>query len=189
MREVLLGILALLVLPQLAVAQSNLVLELQVNNTINDVHIPGSGESASSGLGGLTLFTTPPHFFIASYAGGLLMGMAGGSGTSLSTEGGSGYHRLGFEQSLGEPVLLAFTQGDWQAIEERVSDIESGDFMDYVSPSFGYGLGTYHPLKVALYYQGIDIDGALRASKGLFKLVIENKGQSGGRPIVNIRDF
>ena len=165
-----LAVLLVVFLPNIVAAQSNLVLELRINNTDH------------------TVYESPEHSFIASYLAGLLVGLVGGSGSTL-TGSGTGYHMIGFEQALGEPVFLAFSQGDWQAIDERMGDIERGEFLDYVSPSFAFGLGTWHPLKVALSYTGIDIEGGLAVSKGIYKLVIENKGQSGGRPLVNVRNI
>jgi hypothetical protein len=187
MKAFLPAMLLVLMVPA-AAAQTTLSLKLMVNNTDNDVYVPGTGEIQSSELGAETFYYNTPHYYIASYLSGLLVALAGGSGNSLSTEGGPDYHVIGFSQELGEPVFLGFTQGGWEDIEGRTTDLESGDFLDYVSPSFAFGLGDYHPLKVALTYTGIDIRGALSASKGIYKLVIENKGQQGGRPVVEIRD-
>jgi hypothetical protein len=169
MRSVLLIVLVVMLMaPAIAAGQSRLVLELQVNDSAYNVY-------ESSG-----------HSYVAAYLAGVLVGLAGGAGTT-SLVAGPGYHVLGFDQQLGDRVFLGFSQGDWQAIESRIEDIESGDFLDHVSPTFGFGLGTWHPLKVAMSYSGIDIDGAVGLSKGVYKLVIENKGQSGGRPVVDIR--
>ena len=141
----------------------------------------------SSGLGSETSYSSPDHFYVASYLSGLLVGLATGPGLSLSTESGADYHTIGLEIPLGEPGFLAFTEGSWHTMGNRSSLLESGDFLDFVSPSFAYGLGTYHTLMVVLQYSGIDIDGSLTGSKGIYKLIIENMGQSGGRPLVNIR--
>lgn len=190
MRKTLLApvllIALLLVLPGLASAQSTLSMRLTLNNASHDVYVPGQGETPSASLGGFASYPDPDHFFVASYLSGLLVSLASGTGQAVTTEGGTGVHTIGFDQALGDPVLIAFTQGDWQAVDSRAADMESGDFLDAVSPSFSFGLGTYHPLKVALQYSGIDIDGSLSRTKGLFKLVIENKGQRSGRPIVEI---
>ena len=164
----LLVVMALMVAMQGVAAQSNMVLELRINNTSHAV------------------YDSPEHSFIASYLAGLFVGLAAGSGSTLDGSG-TGYHTIGFEQSLGKPVFLAFSQGGWQAIDGRMGEIEGGEFLDHVSPSFAFGLGTWHPLKVALGYTGIDIEGGLAVSKGIYKLVIENKGQSGGMPLVEIR--
>jgi hypothetical protein len=180
--------LAMLVSAQAADAQSSLVLRLRINNTNHMVYVPGVGEMDSGGMGSGTSYSSPEHFYLASYMAGLMVGLAGGSGQGLYTESGAGWHVIGFEQALGEPVYLAFSQGGWQVIDERMVDIESGEFMDYVSPSFAFGLGTYHPLKVALSYTGIDIEGGLALSRGIYKLVIENRGQSSGRPLVEVRN-
>jgi hypothetical protein len=176
----------LLFLPFGVQAQSTLSLRLNLNDTSHDVYVPGQGESPSSSLGSLAVYTSPPHYYVASYLSGLLVSLAAGQGQAITTESGSSSHTIGLDQDLGEPVFLAFTQGDWHAIDSRTSDMESGSFLDAVSPSFSYGLGTYNPLTVILAYSGIDIDGSLRASKGIYKLVIENKGNSGGRPLVEV---
>ncbi len=181
----LLVILTFLILLIPSVQAQSLQLELVINNTSHDVYIPGQGESPSSGLS-QSVYSTPPNFYIASYLSGLMVALASGYGQSLSTDSGSGYHVIGLEQDLGEPAFLAFTSGDWQVAESRIGDIETGDFLDYISPSFSYGLGDYHPLMVALHYSGIDIDGSLGSTKGIYKLVIENKGQSAGRPVVEV---
>ena len=180
--------LAVLVSAQAACAQSSLMLRLRVNNTGHTVYVPGAGEMDSGSMGPGTVYSSPEHFYVASYLAGLLVGLVGGSGQGLYTESGDGWHVIGFDQELGEPVYLAFSQGDWQVIDRRIGDIESGDFMDYVSPSFAFDLGRYNPLKVVLRFSGIDIEGGLTLSKGIYKLVIENKGQSGGRPLVEVRN-
>ncbi|MCK4714750.1 MAG: hypothetical protein KAT35_04190 [Candidatus Aenigmarchaeota archaeon] len=167
-RAFVLGISMALLVPGMAAAQSDLVLELQVNDTSH------------------TLYESAEHSYVASFLSGMLIGLAGAGGTHY-TQTGTSYNTLGFERELGEPVFLVFSQGDWQVIENRMDDIESGDFMDYVSPSFGFGLGSYHPLKVVLSYAGIDLDGGIAMSRGIYKLVIENKGESGGRTLVEIR--
>lgn len=168
-----------------AAAQSELTVELVINNTSHDVYIPETGEVASSTLGTFTTYN-PSTYWITSYLSGLVVGLAGETGQDLSTEGAGGTHTIGFSQVIGERVFLAFTEGDEEIVEGRMTDIEGGDFLNTVSPSFAYGLGSYHPLMVILTYSGIDIDGSLSASKGIYKLVIENKGQSGGVPVVSI---
>jgi hypothetical protein len=181
-------LILVMLIPQ-AAAQSVLTLKLRVNNTEHSVYVPASGwsEVDSSSLGPEETIPSPDHFYVASYLSGLLVSLASGTEASILVSGGPGYHVIGLEQETGEPVFLAFTQGGWWTMGNRTSDLESGDFLDYVSPSFAFGLGTYHPLEVALHYTGIDITGSLSASRGIYKLVIENMGQGGGRPLVSIR--
>jgi hypothetical protein len=189
MKLLALAIVLIIFMPMPVLAQESLVLRLRLNNTDSMVYIPnhGTGEVASSGLGPETLYSQPEHFFIGSYISGLLTGLASGTARSLITESGSGYHVIGMGQSFGKPVYLALTSGDWQPLSERAPDLESGSFMDFVSPSFAYGLGTYHPLRVAASYPGIDIRGSIETSRGIYKLLIENMGHGGGRPIVSVR--
>jgi len=167
-RALVLGMVLSLAVHGTAAAQSSLVLELRMNDTSH------------------ALYESPEHSYVASYLSGMLAGLAGAEGT-CHAQTGPGHNTLIFEQDLGEPVLMAFTQGEWQDMEKRMADIESGKFMEYVSPSFGFGLGSYHPLKVVLGYTGIDLDGVVSMSRGFYKLVIENKGESGGRTLVEIR--
>ncbi len=187
MRLFLAIVAGILLTAQSAAGQSELVLELRVNQSSQTVHVPGLGDADASDLGERTSYSSPESLFIASFLGNSLMGLAAQAGSGLVTEGGDGWHSIGISSDMGEPAYLAFTRGGWEDIQKRMPDIEGGEFLDYVSPAFGFGLGKYHPLEVTLRYSGIDLEGALGMSRGIFKLVIENKGQSGGRPLVEVR--
>jgi hypothetical protein len=159
---------------------------LNINNTQNTVYIPGVGEQPSSGISGD--YASPPHFYLASYQGGFLNGLATKSGQKLSLGSDSDSHFLEIEQNLSNSrVFLAATQGDWHAMDSRISLIETGKFLSQVSPSFAFPLGGLYPLRLLLKYPNIDIAGDLILGKGQYRLVIENKGLSGGKPVVEIR--
>ena len=165
-----------------------LSIRLTINNTQNTAYIPGIGEVPSGSLGG-TSYPSPPHFYLASYStGGFLNGLAAKNGERLAVGAGSDSHFLELEQNLtGSRIYLTATQGDWHAIDDRISLIETGKFLSQVSPSFAFPLGGLYPVRLLLKYSNIDIAGDLILGKGQSRLVIENKGLSGGKPVVEIR--
>lgn len=159
---------------------------LTINNTQNTVYIPGVGEQPSSGISGQ--YSSPPHFYLASYSGGFLNGLAAKNGERLVVGSGSGYHFIQLEQNLTNGrIYLTATQGDWRAIDNRISLIETGKFLSQISPSFAFPLGGLYPIRLLLKYQNIDVSGDLILGKGQARLVIENKGLSSGKPVVEIR--
>jgi hypothetical protein len=165
-----------------------LSVRLNVNNTANMVYIPGIGEITSGSLGVENTYSSPPHFYLASYSGGFLNGLAAKSGQDLLAGSESGFHFIEIEQELNSSrVYLTATQGDWHAIDNRIGLIEAGNFLSQISPSFAFPLGGLYPIRLLLKYQGIDLEGGLSLSKGQHRLVIENKGVSGGKPVIEIR--
>jgi len=177
-------VLFLLVMVPVVSAQSSLHVDVVVNNTANDVYIPGEGVMPSAGVPDMTYMSNP--LFIASYSS-VVTGLTSMSGDYVTTSGGPGNHTIGIVQPLvNSRVLLAFTKGDWQVIDNRMGLIESGDFFRRITPSFAFGLGTEYVIRLILHYPGVDIEGGLEFSKGIYRLIIENKGMSGGKPLVEI---
>ena len=159
---------------------------LNINNTANNVYIPGVGERPSSGISGE--YASPPHFFLASYSGGFQNGLAAKSGQRLSVGSDSDSHYLEIEQNLtNSRVFLTTTQGDWHAMDSRIGLIEGGKFLTQISPSLAFPLGGLYPIRLLLKYPNIDIAGDFILGKGQTRLVIENKGASGRKPVVEIR--
>ncbi len=178
-------LLLMLVMVPVASAQSSLHVDVVVNQTTNDVYVPGEGVIPSAGIPDVTYVPSP--FFITSYATNLVTGLTAESGSYVRTASGSGNHTIGIVQPLsGSRIILAFTEGDWQVIDNRMSLIESGEFFRRITPSFAFGLGTEYVISMILHYPGIDIEGGLEFSKGIYRLIIENKGMSGGKPLVEI---
>jgi len=165
-----------------------LSVRLNVNNTQNTVYIPGIGEQASGGLGAETSYSSPPHYYLASYRNGFLSGLAARNGENLLAGTGSDYHFIEIEQNLtNSRIYLAATQGDWHVIGSRIGLIEAGSFLSQISPSFAFPLGGLYPIRLLLKYPNIDLEGNLILGKGQHRIVIENKGVSGGKPVVEIR--
>ena len=189
MRMLVLASFLLIVFLTLQSASAHtLTVRLNVNNTANSVYIPGTGERDSASFGPGQTFVNPQHFYLASYSGGLLNGLAARNGQILSVGSGADYHYLQLEQNLtNSRIFLTSTRGDWHAMENRISLIETGKFLSQISPSFAFPLGGLYPVRLLLKYPNIDLEGDLILGKGQHRLVIENKGVSGGKPVVEIR--
>ena len=160
--------------------------KLTINNTANTVYIPGVGEQASSGISGQ--YTEPPHFYLASHSGNFLNGLASKNGERLTVGSDADSHFLQIDQNLtNSRIYLTATQGDWRTIDSRISLIEAGNFLSQISPSFAFPLGGLYPIELLLKYQNIDLQGDFILGKGQHRLVIENKGLSAGRPVIEIK--
>lgn len=177
--------LALLALPQAAGAHT-LNVKLVINNTANDVYIPGQGETSSAALGG-SYYSSPPHYYLASYLGGVLNALVADSAESLAVNSTTENHTLQINQPLSGRILLAFTEGGWQTIDDRVPLLESGAFFTRMLPSFAYNIaGRLYSLKMVLACTGIDILGDVVLGRGQHSLLVSNEGVSGGKPQVRI---
>ena len=171
------------------VLRNNLYVRLILNNTENTVYVPGLGESASAGISNQT-YSNPTHFYLASYLKDVVTGLVFDAQIprTISVGGSGGSHYLATEQDMeNSQVFMVFTLGDWRSLENRIDMIESGRFLSSILPSFSYGLGNKYALELALSYADIDLQGRLRLQKGSQKIMIENNGTAGGRPIVVIR--
>ncbi len=167
--------------------EARLNLRLVLNNTTSTVYVPGSGEESASSVD--VTSSSPPHYYVSSYLNGALTSLvfSGRVPIFVSASGGSGKHVITLEQRLlSSKAFITFTKGDWRAVDRRISDIESGDFLQSVSPSFSYGLGKDYILGLALSYSEIDLQGRLKLHKGSHRILIENNGTTGGKPSVYI---
>jgi hypothetical protein len=172
------------------VIKNNLYVKLVINNTNNIVYIPGVGEANSSTLS-KQIHGRPPHYYLASYLNNVVSGLVFSAQIPRNIEVGSNAsantHYLALEQDMEKSrVFLVFTLGNWREIETRMAMIEAGRFMTNIMPSFSYGLGNKYSLDLALGYADIDLQGRLRLLKGSHKIVLENNGTSGGKPVVVI---
>jgi hypothetical protein len=164
-----------------------LSVRLNINNTQSNVYIPGVGERPAGMLGGGMALADPEHFYLASYRGGFVNGLAAKSGNYIIYGNTSGSHYLEIEQNLsGSRIFLASTQGDWHAFDDRVGLIEAGAFLTQINPAFAFSLGGLYPIRLLLKYPNIDFTGDFILGKGQHRLVIENKGISGGKPVIQI---
>ena len=178
--------IAFLALAGSAQAQT-LNVKLTVNNVANDVYIPGTGEVASGSLGSGTTYSTPEHFYIASYLGNLMYALVAASGTSLYASNDLSSHTIQINQPIqGSRVHMGFTQGDYTNIENVIAAIEDGTFWLEIAPSLSFGVGYLNPVKVLLAYQDINITGNMFLHSGLRKITVSNEGFMNDKPIVRI---
>jgi hypothetical protein len=169
-----------------AVISQNVTVSLTMDNTQATVHIPGEGDIPADELS--TKYTRPSHWYLASYLNDVLHGMvlAYGTPSYLETSKGSSSHTIRLSSDMDSRILLIFTEGDWRALDNRISMIEAGEFLSKVSPSFSYGLGFFHPVKAVVELQGVDILNDLILSPGTNEISIEYPQIMAGRPVLYI---
>jgi hypothetical protein len=103
------------------------------------------------------------------------------------TEKGSADYKIGTSQRFANSmVLLAFSKGNWMALNNRIALIERGEFLSYSEPSFAFGLGGNYPLKVIMEYSSLGINKTSVIGKGYNRLVVENTGRIAGKPEIII---
>ncbi|MDY6769711.1 MAG: hypothetical protein SVU88_01935 [Candidatus Nanohaloarchaea archaeon] len=84
-------------------------------------------------------------------------------------------------------TLLPFAQGDAGDIEERISLIAGGTFLDEINPNFGFALAEEMTVRLTLRLTDVDLVSDFDLSPGTHDLVIENLGETGsGTPKVSI---
>jgi parallel beta-helix repeat protein len=162
-------------------------LSLSINNTSNTVYIPvyGMGEKTAGSLGTGATYANQSHNYLASYNTTSLSALAAQRANSLFAGNTTSYHTLKMDQDLSNPkILLAFAKGDWKTIDNRIGIIESGEFFLKISPSFAFGLGVYHPIKMILNYTDIDIENNLILNKGLNKLALESNSTTSAKRLI-----
>ncbi|VVB59163.1 Uncharacterised protein [uncultured archaeon] len=88
----------------------------------------------------------------------------------------------------GNNAYLVFTQGTWQKINDRMPDVLSGTFDNYISPTFGFPLSDINRVTVSLEYsdKGINTTGNVKLAPGMYTFVIKNEGTQNGKTIISI---
>ncbi len=164
---------------------------LNVTNTgpSENVYIPGKGIMSVSAISD-AMSTNPPHWFISSFAGGVLRSLvfAGNSPGQLTYNGTPSYHTISLSQDLmNSKALLAFTGGNWEAIGRRMGAIEQGTFLMEPMPSFAGGMGLNYVIKMILEYTDIDFAGDLIFGRGEHTINFENAGLNGSNVVIQAR--
>ncbi len=164
---------------------------LKIDDNSNTVYIPASGAGSipASTLTEQT-YTAPSSFYLASIGSEYLLAIVNYAGKpfSLSAKKAGGSHYLTVSQALeGSNTFLVFSKGNQNTIENRLPLLKEGSFLEYATPTFGFGLSNTQLIKMALSYTSIDIEGLDILSSGLHSLVIEKKGTEGGKPVVDVR--
>ena len=174
---------------KIAVIPLTLQIKLVLNSTSDSIYIPGTGETSFSGLA-TAEYASPEHYYLASYSGDALKAVVFShlNPIALLTEKNADSYAIGTSQRFSSSmVFLAFSKGNWRIVNNRMSQIEKGEFLSAPEPSFGFGLGNKYPLKVFLNYQDIDINSTLVIGRGYNRLVIEKTGSTGAEARINIK--
>lgn len=106
-------------------------------------------------------------------------------------ETGDGY-RVNATADAEAVFLLPFMQGDWAAVDERMSRISGGvhgpdRFFSYPEPSFGGTVSAEKTVTASLSYDSITLDGPDHpVSQGTYQVVVRNEGVVDGNPVVSI---
>ncbi|MBN2101662.1 MAG: hypothetical protein JW716_02205 [Candidatus Aenigmarchaeota archaeon] len=185
MKKLLLPIIFLLVVSTVSAAEHSLQVTLKMNNEKAWVYLPGHTPQKISSLT-IGSFTNVMHYYVCSYDDAdynqtLLSGLAHQLYTPHSiivdTDGAS-YYTMTMNQSFNRSMVYAvFSRGDYRRFDSVIDYIEKGVFMDKPEPSFGFGLGKLHDIKMYITYDTIDLIGNRMAlSKGEKMLMVSNNG-------------
>jgi hypothetical protein len=179
----------LMLLPQPAAA-TTIQFRLVMNNTAATFYVPGSGEYVFSSLPAQA-YTSPEHFYLASYLGDVLIANVYyyQSPASVFVEKTANTYTLGTNMNLSNSIaLLVFTQGNsWRVIDNRMELIGKGRFMEELLPSFSFGLGEKQSIGAMVGFSSIDITSkGMILEPGYYRLMVENKGEAGGKDLVAI---
>ncbi len=165
-----------------------LQLILNMDNIQNKVYIPGAGAVASASITN-TSYTNPVHWYLASYLNNILNALVfiHRNTDQLRVNKSGSSHSLTISQELtNSKSFLVFTSGDWHTIDNRISLIESGEFLNKISPSFAHGLGISYVIKILLSYADIDVMNDLILQKGLHGIELRNTGIAGRKTMLNV---
>lgn len=172
-----------------AASPGNITVNVNLNTTSGTVHIPGTGDMAAGQQS--RMVSDPSSFYISSYINGIVYGLvfAYQQPLYIMTLPFTGGHTIRMAADSGNSnVLLAFTQGSWDVIEERMPLIEAGNFFGYMYPSFSYGLGKDNDVKILLDYgEAYDVDSGLILNPGSHSLSVEHMGTQDGKQVIRIR--
>lgn len=170
--------------PVPAQALQNLTVKLSFNHSDNLVYVPVWGERTKT-LPYTYQWGNPLDWYLASYLNGAVYGIVfmEDAPTLLDLRSTQTSHSIAMTQGFnGSRAALVFSRGDWKTIDERMDLIRSGRFMEEVSPTFGFGFGVHHPIKMVLEYTALDLVGDLILRLGNYDLVFEYNQTVSGIP-------
>ena len=147
-----------------------LTIKLTLPDNSQSIYIPGTGYLDPDSRGN---WTNPPHYFISSQGNGIVYSLIHGYQypLSLGLESTPQNHTLVLNQTItNSNAFLVFSQGNWETVQNRMLQIETGSFLKAISPTFGYGLGTEHPIKILLKVPEADLDSSLIIRRGNHEL-------------------
>jgi hypothetical protein len=179
-------LMCLAALPGCALAQGpdNFTVKLTFDHADSLVYVPVWGEGVKT-LPFTSTWHDAGNWFIASYLNNVLHGIVfmGKSPVSIglaSTQ--AGHHITLTEGFNGSRSAVVFSKGGWERIGDRMGLLEAGTFMEQISPTFGFGLGIHHPIKLILEYPGLDFVGDLSMQLGRHDVLFDYNQTVSGKP-------
>ncbi|MCK5023619.1 MAG: hypothetical protein KAS04_05575, partial [Candidatus Aenigmarchaeota archaeon] len=164
-------------------------IRLVLNQTSAKTYIPGTGVRDFADMTN-EYFSQPPSYYIASYTANSLYGVVFQNQhfLGLLTNKTASDFAIGMDLNYPNSIMfVVFTRGDWRAINNRISLINTGDFLYYPEPSFAFGLGDKYKMKMYLDYTDKDIMGNNRKILGGSNAIaIKNDGLSDENLALNI---
>ena len=150
---------------------------LTINDTESYVFIPGVGRVQVNDMVPAE-YADPPHWYLSSELDNILRALVFQEREPISLI----VNKTGFthlleinQEAANSKVYLVFTEGGQEDIENRIDIIESGDFLNQLTPTFGFGLGEKLPVKLVLGYDDIDVtSGFTVLQRGSHELVLES---------------
>ena len=168
--------------------QSDFILRFTINNTDAMVQYGDSNPIPAWQMGSLKTVIDPNYYYMASYSGNAVTGLVSPGPTKAIGYGNdTNTHQLYIQYDLvSNPrrFIIPFSKGDWHEINNRMVDIESGDFFLNIKPTFGFGLGTLYPIKIVLQPGMFDIIGNFLIQKGKQKVAISYNGSVDSIPTI-----
>ncbi|MFQ5647789.1 MAG: hypothetical protein ACE5FW_00995, partial [Candidatus Aenigmatarchaeota archaeon] len=158
-------------------------IRLTLPDNTHTVYVPGMGELSPTSDGG---WDSAPHWFIASHKDNNLYALVHNYQTPVSlglTHTGQNHTIILVQNLTNSHAFVVFSEGDQAAIENRMPLIEGHEFLKKISPSFAYGLGLLHPIKVLLE-SAIDLQNDLILHEGLHEVLFEYNQSPAGDPAV-----
>ena len=159
------------------------------------VHVPGFVSDQNMQETATQAFSQSVNIdYLAFYLGSLLLGMAStGSSYFLDITNTdptlfNAYISQVYRPGVDEEFFLAFTEGDYRAMEDKRNAIITDEFLKRVNPAFGVATSALYTLALGLDYydSNVDISGNVHLGPGTHALVVKNKGASGGRVVIEV---
>jgi hypothetical protein len=167
---------------------NSLGIKLTVPSTTHQVYVPGVGASNVGQLSPNT-WTNPTHYYISSWLVDNLYGLAHAyqNFVSIGFNKTSDNHTLILSQNISNSqTFLVFSKGSWEKMDRGMALIESGEFMNKITPTFGFGLGTVYSIKMLLPYTDLDMGSTLRInpSSGTQKVLFKYNHTLNQKPVI-----
>lgn len=107
----------------------------------------------------------------------------------LDEQGNASFSKIIYSSATNLMWFIPFTTGDMYDIENRLSRIDTNDFLNQFNPNFAFNIAEKILVKVTLELTDIDLVTDMTLGTGFHNLVIEKEGVNNkGKPEVSINE-